>query len=158
MDVIFDIDGTLADGSHRMHHIQSKPKNWKAFFEAQVDDPPIKPVVNLLQELWATHNTILFCTARPEDYRAQTEKWLKDVVMNAPWWPNPVYPRPNREPLLYMRAKGDFRNDDIVKSELLDQMIREGYDPVIAFEDRKRVVKMFRERGLIVCHVAEGDF
>lgn len=32
MDIIFDIDGTLADCSHRLHWIQSKPKNWNAFF------------------------------------------------------------------------------------------------------------------------------
>ena len=31
MDVICDIDGTVADCSHRLHWIQSKPKNWKAF-------------------------------------------------------------------------------------------------------------------------------
>jgi hypothetical protein len=30
--VIIDIDGTLADTTHRLHHIKSKPPNWDAFF------------------------------------------------------------------------------------------------------------------------------
>jgi hypothetical protein len=28
MDVIFDIDGTLADPEHRRHYVRVKPKNW----------------------------------------------------------------------------------------------------------------------------------
>lgn len=31
MDIIFDIDGTLADIAHRRHHVETKPKNWSAF-------------------------------------------------------------------------------------------------------------------------------
>ena len=31
--VIFDIDGTLADVSERIHHVRKKPKNWNAFFQ-----------------------------------------------------------------------------------------------------------------------------
>ena len=31
---IFDLDGTLADCAHRLHHIQKEQKDWKAFFAA----------------------------------------------------------------------------------------------------------------------------
>lgn len=31
---VFDIDGTLADLTHRLHHIQKQPKDWDAFFDA----------------------------------------------------------------------------------------------------------------------------
>jgi len=36
---VFDIDGTIADGDHRLHHIvreagDARPKNWRAFFSA----------------------------------------------------------------------------------------------------------------------------
>jgi hypothetical protein len=31
--VIFDIDGTLADVSERIHRVKKKPKNWPAFFQ-----------------------------------------------------------------------------------------------------------------------------
>jgi hypothetical protein len=32
MDILVDIDGTLADCTHRLHHIQKQPKDWDAFF------------------------------------------------------------------------------------------------------------------------------
>ena len=37
MDVIFDIDGTLLDISHRLKFIQQKPKDWKAFRTIKVN-------------------------------------------------------------------------------------------------------------------------
>ncbi len=36
--VIFDIDGTLADCSHRLHHIQKDPADWDGFYEACEDE------------------------------------------------------------------------------------------------------------------------
>jgi len=34
MIYIFDIDGTLADVSHRLHYITGETKDWDAFFAA----------------------------------------------------------------------------------------------------------------------------
>ena len=59
---------------------------------------------------------------------------------------------------IYMRAEKDYRSDDIIKSELLDQILNDGYEPVMVFDDRDQVVKMWRERGLICAQVAEGNF
>ena len=33
MDVIFDVDGTLMNISHRRKFVEMKPKDWKAFRE-----------------------------------------------------------------------------------------------------------------------------
>lgn len=44
---LFDIDGTLSDLTHRLHHIQKEPKDWNAFFDGCGDDAPIKHIVNL---------------------------------------------------------------------------------------------------------------
>lgn len=49
--VIFDIDGTLADATHRLHHITRHPKNYDAFFAAVGDDSVIEPVRDLAQAL-----------------------------------------------------------------------------------------------------------
>ena len=57
-----------------------------------------------------------------------------------------------------MRAEGDRRQDDLVKSDLLDKIRIDGFDPVIAFDDRDKVVKMWRERGLRCLQVDRGDF
>ena len=32
MIVVFDIDGVLADATHREHHLSSRTKDWDAFF------------------------------------------------------------------------------------------------------------------------------
>ncbi len=43
LDVIavVDIDGVLADATHRQHHLEGRPKDWDAFFAAVGEDPPI---------------------------------------------------------------------------------------------------------------------
>ena len=144
MDIIFDIDGTLADCSHRRHFVASKPKNWKAFNAGMEKDTLIKPVAKILDALIESHNAIIISTGREEIYKDNTIRWLGD---------NNIFYH-----ALYMRKAGDYRTDDIVKGEMLDQMIADGYNPVVAFDDRDRVVKLWRSRGLICAQVAEGSF
>ena len=38
--VIFDIDGTLADCSHRLHHVTGDKRDWNKFFAEMSEDPP----------------------------------------------------------------------------------------------------------------------
>ncbi|MDP6730468.1 MAG: tyrosine-type recombinase/integrase, partial [SAR324 cluster bacterium] len=38
---IVDIDGTISDPAHRLHFVKTGKKDWKAFFEAIPNDPPI---------------------------------------------------------------------------------------------------------------------
>lgn len=142
---IFDIDGTIADCGHRLHYIQDKPKNWKAFYAACVNDAPIWPVINLLKDLQAK-NSIVYSTGRSEECRLQTVAWLTELNL------------PSHS--LYMRKQNDYREDFIVKEELLER-IKEVYktDPVQGiFEDRQQVVDMYRAKGLKVFQVADGKF
>ena len=44
-DIIFDMDGTLADVSHRKHFVENNPKNWEAFYKAMINDKPNSPVI-----------------------------------------------------------------------------------------------------------------
>jgi uncharacterized HAD superfamily protein len=142
--VIVDIDGTISDVEHRRHHLLAKPKNWKAFNAAMHFDIPRSDVVELVKILQRDGNRIVLCTGREEVYRSGTEDWLAkhDVPNHA----------------LYMRAAKDYREDDIVKSELLDQIISDGYEPWLAIDDRDRVVAMWRARGLTCLQCAPGDF
>jgi len=131
--IIFDIDGTLADCGHRLHHIQGGKKDWPAFFGAMADDIAIEPVCDHLR-LCADRHPIILCSGRPEDYRAVTERWLTD---------NDIEYR-----ALYMRASGDYRADDVVKSQLLDGILADGHQPILVVDDRPRVIAMWRARGL----------
>jgi hypothetical protein len=47
----FDIDGTLADVSHRLHHIARKPKRLDVFFAASADDKAIRHICDLARHL-----------------------------------------------------------------------------------------------------------
>jgi FMN phosphatase YigB (HAD superfamily) len=147
MDIIFDLDGTLANCDHRLHFIQSKPKNWKAFFAGMEHDTPIKDTITVAHSLYGSYNNLIFCTGRPDTYHDITRNWLiqhvGDYTENCP---------------LYMRAKGDGRPDYEVKLDLLATMHADGFDPKIAFEDRDQVVDMWRRNGLICYQVAKGAY
>ena len=77
--VVFDIDGVLADVSHRLHHIAARPKNWPAFFAAAAGDPPLPEGVDLARRLSADHE-VLYLTGRPESLRSVTQHWLEQPV------------------------------------------------------------------------------
>jgi len=39
--VLVDVDGTIADQSHRERFLTESPKNWNAFFDACDKDAPV---------------------------------------------------------------------------------------------------------------------
>jgi hypothetical protein len=51
MLIVFDIDGTLANIEHRLHHVRSKPKNWPAFDAGIPNDKVNEPVAAVFREL-----------------------------------------------------------------------------------------------------------
>ena len=147
MIYIFDIDGTLADLSHRLHFIQGEKKDWAGFFAGCEEDEPISEVIQVVRALahYGCHKIIMI-TGRSDEIKGKTLTWL--VENNVPC------------DKLYMRKAGDHREDSIVKSELLDEVLAGVQLSYIAgvFEDRQQVVDMYRARGLRVFQVAPGNF
>lgn len=137
--VIFDIDGSLANCEHRRHHVHGPHKNWTAFFEEACKDTVYEGVANTMHALQSAGETALVVSARPENYRDLTEIWLYEN--------NIVYTQ------LYMRKKGDFRPDDVIKKEILDQIILDWGKPWLAVDDRPRVLKMWAENGITTMQV-----
>ncbi len=80
--VIFDIDGTLADVSERIHHVRNKPKNWNAFFQGMAQDKAIHSMVRLCNILYASGIQIILCSGRNEEHREQTVEWLAQQSVN----------------------------------------------------------------------------
>lgn len=147
--IICDLDGTLADCTHRQHHVQGEgKKDWKAFFATMSEDELNENLNYILQDLWTMGNEIWFVSARPDNYRDVTEKWLYD---KAKW-------SLGADRKLIMRKAGDFRADTIVKQEILDQIKAEGVEILVAFDDRSSVVQMWRDNGVFCCQVAQHDF
>jgi hypothetical protein len=54
-----------------------------------------------------------------------------------------------------MRKEKDNRNDAIIKSEIADEIEKE-YNILCVFDDRKRVVDMWINRGIFVFDVGQG--
>ncbi len=146
--ILCDLDGTLADCSHRRHHVENKPKNWDAFYAGVGDDAVHEPVAEVLHRMAAEplYYKVLFITGRPERCRADTVRWLET---NTLLW--------TADYSLYMRKDGDKRADYIVKQEILDAHIDK--DRVLfVLDDRQQVVDMWRRNGLVCFQVAPGDF
>jgi len=141
---IFDIDGTLADGSSRQHYLDKTPHNWDGWYSEVIRDKLYLDVAKFVDYGISRGIRIILCTGRDERCRADTEQWLRDYEI--------------KYDILYMRTHKDFRNDEIIKKEMLDDMRSRGYNPTMAFEDRDRVVKMWRENGIRCMQVAPGDF
>lgn len=134
---VFDLDGTLADCSHRLHHLERK--DWRAFFAACAKDKLIEHVRTVLWGLAAGGHRIEIWSGRSDECRSETVAWLEDndIGFDA----------------LLMRKAGDHRPDDNVKREFL-----QGARPDLIFEDRSRVVDMWRAEGIPCFQVAAGDF
>lgn len=139
--LLIDIDGVVADPTHRLHFIQRETPDWDAFFEACDGDLPIMSMVVFLNKL--QHFRLVHVTGRPERIRLKTQQWFDRY--DVPW-----------DDLL-MRADGDHRPDHIVKAELADGWISHA-NVVAVIEDRDQVVAMWRKRGLLCLQPKKGDY
>lgn len=141
---LFDLDGTLADGTHRVHHLKSTPPDWRTYFSKCGDDEPIAHMVHLFRVLTRAGYPVVIVSGRSDEVRAETEHWLA---------------RHNLHPAkLVMRKAGDHKPDDVLKMEMLEDLQAEGWLPIMAFDDRNRVVAAWRKAGIPCAQVAEGDF
>lgn len=144
---IFDLDGTLADLSHRLHHITKEPKDYRAFFAEVGGDKPIqhmRTIYLIVRWHMLSKYAIVVVSGRSDECRDATVDWLAKHV--------------GLPDALYMRKEGDHRPDYVVKRELLGQLRADGYEPIIAFDDRDQVVRTWRENGVPCAQVAEGNF
>ena len=147
MLVVFDIDGTLANIEHRLDYVRSKPKNWKAFDAGILNDKVNPHVAAAFFALRDAGHEIVFASGRNERSRDATVAWLD---ANGFWTPKWSY--------LYMRKADDFRGDDIVKQEILADIVRDfGHKPDMVFDDRPRVIRMWRDNGIFVFNVYQGE-
>ena len=113
-DVIVDIDGTIADNTHRNHFLNNKKKDWDSYRELAINDDVHDDVIIVLKALKAIGCKLVLCTGRMERERTMTVDWLRK---------NDIF---NMFSVLYMRKENDHREDYIVKKELLDWMRRDG--------------------------------
>lgn len=143
--VIVDLDGTLSDGTHRLHLLPTEDlhltESWSEFNKAAVGDSPIKSTVAVVNGLWMSGFAIVILTGRSDEVMADTCKWLNE---------NGV-----KYDALIMRRQEDNRKDTIIKEEVLRAIGLENI--VCAFDDSPNVVKHFRSLGITTYQVTEYD-
>jgi len=146
--VIVDLDGTLALNKHRAHYIDKNKVDkvdWSSYFLACDKDEPNQPVIESINALKKQGFNIHIFSARGDIARNKTVDWL---TAN-----NVQYDH------LTMREMDTFTPDEVLKRFwLLDLYPNYKQDILCVFDDRNKVVSMWREIGLVCFQVAEGDF
>ncbi len=142
--IIVDLDGTLADVSHRRPFLDETPPDWKSFNESCIVDPVNGWCKSLVLAMYFQRVAVIVTSGRWEEFRDASRTWLDDNGIPFAF--------------LYLRQNGDQRSDAIVKEEILNKEILPRFDVLFAVDDRKSVVEMWRRNGIVCLQCAEGDF
>ena len=128
---VFDIDGVLADVSHRLHLVAGRHQDWDAFFAAAREDPPFPQGVALAVAS-AQDCDVVYLTGRPEPCRADTLTWLS------------AHGLPEGE--LVMRPGDDRRPARLAKPPLLRRLAR-GRTVAVVVDDDEQVCDAYERAG-----------
>ena len=148
--VIFDLDGTLANIEIRrkMATKSNGKMDWEIFFAPALvaeDDPNI-PVIKTAQALAEAGYMIAIFSGRSKGTENTTKSWLNKHKV--PWHILKMRPTEN---------KWKFMPDEKLKLQWLNEMDWKE-DVMCVFDDRQKVVDMWREIGLTCMQVAPGNF
>lgn len=136
---IVDVDGTLCDVTSILHYVdgthrddKGKPiKNFDAFHGASQFCPPNQQALDFIERAHAEGLAIVIVTARMEQWRFVTTKWLQEHIPgHIPW-------------TLHMRSQDDYRKDTIIKREIYNRLVDYGIDVHRAIDDNPNVVQLW---------------
>lgn len=107
-------------------------------------DAPAPAAVAVLGALADAGHRIIACSARPEDDRASVASWLAGHLPATP------------EAVL-LRPAGDRRAEERVLLALVDAHVRDRYAVTAVIEGRPRRAQVWRDLGLAVVGVSDGE-
>ena len=129
---VIDLDGVVADVRHRLHFLDSSPKDWDGFFAGIPDDPVLAEGRAVLEQLVGDHE-IVYLTGRPEATRAETEAWLTRHRLP--------------QAMLIMRRPRDRRPARITKPALLRDLTTDGRQVAVVVDDDPQVCAALERAG-----------
>lgn len=142
--MVVDIDGVLSDATGRQHFLDgSGGKDWRGFFDACGDDPPMMEMIRLL-ELLDSALAVVLLTGRPQRVGSATVEWLCRHEV--------------RWDLLVMRHVGDYSAALEFKRRTVGELRACGYDLKLAFEDDQRNRDMFSAEGVPCLYIYSGYY
>lgn len=149
--LIVDLDGTLCDNSHRQH--LALAKQWDEFHSLLHEDKLCNEVVAVIRGLSAVVPDlhVVAVTGRNERYRGKTLEWKRQQGVH------------HLFDDLLMRPDDDYTKDEVLKIKMIEDYFGGSKERVLskvllALDDRNSVVNAFRDYGIIVFQVREGDF
>lgn len=150
--VIFDLDGTLADieARRKLSTKENGKIHWGKFFDPAniAMDLPNWPVIETFKALQSAGFKCIIFSGRGSATRTATVKWLDSFGI--------------KPDILKMRPINSFTADDVLKLEWLNSLETEHNiskeDILCIFDDRDKVVNMWRNEGLTCMQVAPGAF
>lgn len=144
---IFDLDGTCADVSERRHLVEGAKKDWDAFHAECVHDKPLWPVWFVFRAVVRAGADVKIFSGRSDKMRGETYNWLRG------------YGFPIDKTNVQMRPEGDHTPDDQLKRAWYEALSAEDKERLVGvFDDRNRLVAMWRSLGVMCFQVADGDF
>ena len=144
---IFDLDGTIALNEHRQHFLKKDPMDWDNFYLSCIDDKPNIPVIQTMKGLSIVGADIKIFSGRGEIAYRLTLAWLikynlLDMIST-----------------ILMRKENDYTKDEDLKKQWYNELSEKDKLRLVAvFEDRAKVVAMWRNIGVACFQVAEGSF
>ncbi len=147
--VIFDLDGTIAL-VYKRRKLSAKENgkiDWDIFFDSKnikLDQPNL-PVIETLNSLKEKGFKIIILSGRLNTTKNATLKWLKKNKVQF----DQIKMRENT-------PKGKYISDIDLKQKWLNEIGQENI--LCVFDDRKKLVEMWRKNNLTCFQVAEGDF
>lgn len=143
--VIFDYDGTLSDGTHRLHLLPTKDlhltESWSEFNRAAKDDAPITDTIKVMNAMWIAGFTVIILTGRSDEVELDSILWLDKHHA--------------RYDYMIMRRASDNRKDTIIKEEVLRAIGL--HNIVAAWDDSPQVIPFFRSLGITTYAVTEYE-
>ena len=144
--VIFDYDGTLSNGEHRLHLLPKKDLHitgsWTEFNRAAQYDTPFESTIAVMNAMYAMGYCVIVLTGRSDEVYDESIKWLRDNGA--------------RFDFLIMRPATDNRKDTTMKEEAVKAI---GLDKIVAaWDDSPQIIPLFRSLGIMTYAVTDyGD-
>lgn len=176
MNIVFDLDNTLSDASHREHLVRNEPKQKDEFHRQSKYDFPIMHAFKLMYALAVVEDPLYHdgrLLNRIEIWSGRREGKEREIVHATMDWLRTHCPYRDLSflvggahffafltPVITVRLRADFyqANDLEYKRMLFLNAKAQGHRVDLAFEDRDRCVAMWREEGVPCYQVAPGDF
>jgi uncharacterized short protein YbdD (DUF466 family) len=153
--ILVDIDSTLAHVDDYLHHIvpdhpdNPKPgrKDYHAFHAGCDNAPLIRSTEDLIEAFEGRyaleHDGIwpmrIMTTARSAEHRDRTHRWLMKHGFGYE--------------MMLMRGIDDYREDYLVKDDMVEYLRKQNFELVHAWDDSPKVIDMYEDRGVPVTEI-----